>query len=98
MTDILPPVHPGDILREEFLVPLDMSAGALAKRLGVPRTRIERLASEQTGVTPDTALRLGKFFNTTPELWMNMQASYDLKVHAASLAADLAAVQQFKAA
>ncbi len=66
MTNILPPVHSGEILREEFLVPLTMSAGALAKRLGVPRTRIERLASEQTGVTPDTALRLGKFFNTTP--------------------------------
>ena len=56
MPDCLPPVHPGEILREEFLVPLKMSAGALAKRLGVPWTRIERLASEQTGVTPDTAL------------------------------------------
>lgn len=98
MTDILPPVHPGEILREEFLIPLSMSAGVLAKRLGVPRTRIERLASEQTGVTPDTALRLGKFFDTTPEFWMNMQASYDLKVHAASLAADLAAIRRFEAA
>jgi addiction module HigA family antidote len=98
MTNILPPVHPGEILREEFLVPLNMSAGALAKRLGVPRTRIERLASEQTGVTPDTALRLGKFFNTTPEFWMNMQASYDLKVHAASLAAELAAIRRYEAA
>jgi antitoxin HigA-1 len=98
MTDILPPVHPGEILREEYLVPLNMSAGALAKRLGVPRTRIERLASEQTGVTPDTALRLGKFFNTTPEFWMNMQASYDLKMLGASLASDLAAIRQYEAA
>lgn len=98
MTDILPPVHPGEILREEFLVPLKMSAGALAKKLGVPRTRIERLAGEQTGVTPDTALRLGKFFDTTPEFWMNMQASYDLKVHAAALAADLAAIRRYEAA
>lgn len=98
MTGILPPVHPGEILREEYLLPLKMSAGALAKRLGVPRTRIERLASEQTGVTPDTALRLGKFFNTTPEFWMNMQASYDLKMLAASLAADLAAIRQYEAA
>lgn len=97
MADI-PPVHPGEILREEFLVPLNMRAGALAKRLGVPRTRIERLASEQTGVTPDTALRLGKFFNTTPEFWTNMQASYDFKVQAASLAADLAAISQFEVA
>lgn len=93
MTDILPPVHPGEILREEYLVPLRMSAGALAKRLGVPRTRIERLANEQTGITPDTALRLGKFFATTPEFWMNMQASYDLKMLAASLASDLAAIR-----
>jgi addiction module HigA family antidote len=98
MTDILPPVHPGEVLREEYLMPLKLSAGALAKRLGVPRTRIERLASEQTGVTPDTALRLGKFFNTTPEFWMNMQASYDLKMLAASLAADLAAIRQYEAA
>ena len=98
MTDSLPPVHPGEILREEFLVPLKMSAGALAKRLGVPRNRIERLASEQTGVTPDTALRLGKFFNTTPEFWMTLQASYDLKVHSASLEADLAAIRQYEAA
>ena len=98
MADSLPPVHPGEILREEFLVPLKMSAGALAKRLGVPRTRIERLASEQTGVTPDTALRLGKFFDTTPEFWMTLQASYDLKVHAAALAADLAAIRQYEAA
>ncbi|SCM71403.1 Addiction module antidote protein, HigA family [uncultured Pleomorphomonas sp.] len=97
MTDILPPMHPGEILREEFLVPLNMSAGTLAKRLGVSRTRIERLAGERTGITPDTALRLAKVFNTAPEFWMNMQASYDLKVHAAALAADLAAIQQFKA-
>lgn len=98
MPDSLPPVHPGEILREEFLVPLKMSAGALAKKLGVPRTRIERLAGEQTGVTPDTALRLGKFFDTTPEFWMNMQASYDLKVHAAALATDLAAIRRYEAA
>lgn len=96
MTSILPPVHPGEILREEYLVPLGMSAGALAKRLGVPRTRIERLAGEQTGVTPDTALRLGKFFGTSPEFWMNMQASYDLKVTAQSLESDLASINRFK--
>lgn len=98
MTGILPLVHPGEILREEFLVPLNMSVSVLAKRLGVPRTRIERLASEQTGITPDTALRLGKLLNTTPEFWMSMQASYDLTVQAASLAADLAAISQFEAA
>lgn len=82
MASILPPVHPGEILREEYLTPLGMSAGALARRLGVPRTRIERLATEQTAVTPDTALRLAKFFRTTPEFWLSLQASYDLKIEA----------------
>lgn len=98
MTSILPPVHPGEILREEYLIPLSMSAGSLAKNLHVPRTRIERLATEQTAVTPDTALRLAKFFGTTPEFWMNMQASYDLKVQAQALAAELAAIPELQAA
>ncbi|SDP30715.1 addiction module antidote protein, HigA family [Phyllobacterium sp. YR620] len=80
--DMLPPIHPGEILREEYLVPLDMSAGALAKALHVPRTRIERLVAEQTSITPDTALRLGKFFSTAPEFWMNLQTGYDLKIEA----------------
>ena len=81
----LPPVHPGEILREEYLGPLGISAGALARRLRVPRTRIERLASEQTAITPDTALRLAKAFGTTPEFWMNMQSAYDLKTAAEKL-------------
>lgn len=67
MTNLLPAIHPGEILREEYLVPLNMSAGALAKKLNVPRTRIERLATEQAPITPDTALRLAKFFRTTPQ-------------------------------
>ena len=77
---ILPLVHPGEILREEYLEPLNMSAGRLAKLLGVPRTRIERIASEQTSISTDTAFRLAKIFQTTPEFWMNMQTSYDLKL------------------
>jgi addiction module HigA family antidote len=77
---ILPPVHPGEILREEYLLPLGMSAGALAKKLEVPRTRIERIATEQSPITTDTALRLAKFFRTTAEFWMNLQTSYDLKI------------------
>jgi addiction module HigA family antidote len=79
MAKKLPPLHPGEVLREEFLVPLKMSAGALAKACGVPRTRIERLASEQIGITADTALRLSKALGTTPELWMNLQNSFDVK-------------------
>lgn len=97
MTSILPPVHPGEILREEYLVPLGMSAGVLARKLGVPRTRIERVAAEQGPVTPDTALRLARFFRTTPEFWANMQVGYDLKRMAAK-ADELAAIPQIEAA
>lgn len=97
MSSILPPVDPGEILRDEFLVPLRMSAGALAIHLNVPRTRMERLATQQSSVTPDTALRLAKFFRTTPEFWMNMQASYDLKIEAAIIHDQLAAIHVLEA-
>ncbi|MFL9828145.1 HigA family addiction module antitoxin [Rhodoplanes sp. SY1] len=92
MSSILPPVHPGEILREDYLVPLAMSAGALAKKLDVPRTRIERLAAEQTAITPDTALRLAAFFRTTPEFWMNLQTAYDLKIAAAAKREEIARI------
>ena len=95
---ILPPVHPGEILREEYLIPLKLSAGMLAKKLNVPRTRIERLVSEQTAVTSDTALRLARFFNTTPEFWMNLQTSYDLKIESKTKAAEIAAIPVMTAA
>ena len=75
----LAPLHPGEVLREEFLTPLNMSAGALARACGVPRTRIERIASEQIGVTADTALRLAKVFGTSPELWLNLQNDFDVQ-------------------
>jgi addiction module HigA family antidote len=73
-----PPVHPGEILREEFMAPLELSGYALAAACHVPRTRIERLAREETPVTADTALRLGRYFGTGPEFWMNLQAAFDL--------------------
>jgi addiction module HigA family antidote len=92
MSSILPPVHPGEILREEYLLPLGMSAGALARKLNVPRTRIERLAAEETAVTIDTALRLARFFETTPEFWMNMQTGYELKKQAEEKKAEIAAI------
>ncbi len=79
MTKKLPPVHPGEVLREEFLVPSGLSPGAVATAVGVPRTRIERLANEQTSVTADTALRLGKALGTTAVFWMGIQAQYDLE-------------------
>lgn len=72
------PCHPGEILKHEFLIPLEMSEGQLARRLIVPRSRIQRLVRETTGVSVDTALRLTHFFGTTPEFWLNLQRSHDL--------------------
>ncbi|TPI35755.1 HigA family addiction module antidote protein [Mesorhizobium sp. B3-1-9] len=83
------PIHPGEFLREEYLVPLGMSAGVLAKKLNLPRTRIERIVKEEVGLTPDTALRLARFFNTTPEFWMNFQKAYELEIEASKIASEL---------
>jgi antitoxin HigA-1 len=79
MTRKLAPVHPGEILREDFLTPLHLTAYGVAKALGVPRTRIERLAREETPVTADTALRLARYFGTTAAFWINLQGQYDLE-------------------
>ena len=85
----LPPIHPGEVLREEFLRPLGLSAGAVARAVGVPRTRIERLAGEQVDLSPDTALRLARYFGTTPQFWMAIQTRYALESAADALAGDL---------
>jgi antitoxin HigA-1 len=73
-----PPVHPGEILRDEFLEPLALTPYKLAHGCLLPRSRIERLVRGQTGLTADTAHRLARFFNTSPEFWMNLQSNYDL--------------------
>ena len=70
--------HPGEILREEYLEPLGLSARALANAIGVPPNRISEIVAERRGLTADTAMRLGRYFRTTPEFWMNMQSGYDL--------------------
>lgn len=74
------PVHPGEILREDYLVELGMSANALAKALKVPAPRINDIARERRGITADTALRLARHFNTTPQFWLNLQTAYDLRL------------------
>lgn len=79
MSKKLPRIHPGEVLREEFLVPMRLSPLAVARVVGVPRTRIERLVNEQTALTADTALRLAKAFGTTPAFWMGLQAQYDIE-------------------
>ena len=89
----LAPMHPGEVLREEFLRPLGLSPGALARACGVPRTRIERLPNEETGVTADTALRLSKAFGTSPELWLNLQTDYDVQIAKRQIGHDLAKIE-----
>ncbi|MDP1524450.1 MAG: HigA family addiction module antitoxin [Rhodocyclaceae bacterium] len=73
-------IHPGEILREEFLVPLNLSANALAIALGVPAPRINDIAREKRGVTADTALRLSRYLGTSAEFWMGLQADFDLRL------------------
>jgi addiction module HigA family antidote len=73
----LAPVHPGEVLREDFLTPMKLSPYVVARACGVARTRIERLAREQTPITADTALRLARYFGTTPAFWMNIEAQFD---------------------
>jgi addiction module HigA family antidote len=72
------PVHPGEMLREEFMKPLSMSTNALAIELHVPVTRISEIVKERRGITADTALRLGRYFGTSPDFWMNLQRDYEL--------------------
>lgn len=78
-TNKMRPIHPGEILREEFLAPLDMSANALAMNLHVPAPRINDIVRERRAVTADTALRMARYFNTTAQFWLNLQSSFDLR-------------------
>ena len=74
------PVHPGEVLREDYLKPLEMSVNALAKRLGVSASRINDIVLERRGVTPETAMRLARFFGGDARSWLNLQTAYDLRV------------------
>lgn len=96
MITLANPSHPGEVLDELFLQPLNMSAGKLAKHLAVPRTRIERLVKCETPVTADTALRLSTFFGNTAEFWMNLQRAYDLEKARESV--DVSHIQPLKKA
>ena len=74
------PVHPGEVLREDYLVPLEMSANALAKALNVPAPRVNDIVRERRGVSADTAMRLARHFGGDARSWLNLQAAYDLRV------------------
>jgi addiction module HigA family antidote len=89
-------VHPGEVLREDFLEPMNLSAYVVACACGVPRTRIERLVREETPVTADTALRLAKYFGTTAAFWMGMQAQYDLERTKDEVSAEIKRIQPVK--
>ncbi len=76
----LPPIHPGEILREEYMVPLRLSMNRLALALHVPVPRIAEIVHERRSITPDTALRLARYFDTSARFWLNLQSAYDLEV------------------
>ncbi len=96
--DKLEPIHPGEILDEEFLKPLAISQYRLAKDMGVPPVRINEIVHGKRGITADTALRLAKFFGTTAEFWMNLQVHFDLEVQREVSAAQLEHIKVFQAA
>lgn len=91
--ETLPLLHPGEILREDFMVPLGLSAGAVAKALGLPRSRIERVVREEIGISTDTALRLARLFRTTSEFWTNLQARFERETLLAEIGPELAGIE-----
>jgi addiction module HigA family antidote len=94
----LPPLHPGEVLREEFMKPMGLKAYGLAKDLQIERPRLERIVREEQGITADTALRLGKYFGTTPEFWMNLQIRYELQKASREIGARLNKIESPSAA
>ena len=86
-------IHPGEILREEYLKPLDMSASALARELRVPAPRINDIVREKRGVTPDTALRLARYFGGDAQSWLSLQSAFDVKLASAGLKSELKAIR-----
>lgn len=74
------PVHPGEILREDYIVPLEVSVNALAKNLGMPTTRLNEIVRERRGITPDSAMRLARYFGGDARSWLNLQTAHDLRL------------------
>lgn len=89
----LNPMHPGEVLREEFLKPLGLKPYTAARMLGIPRTRVERIASEMSGITADTALRFARLFGTSAEFWLNLQGRYDMLVAQKEIGRELARIK-----
>lgn len=96
MTRKLPAIHPGEILREEFMLPLNLSSTALAKALGVTPARINEIVRERRGITADTALRLARYFGTDAQSWMNLQQQYDIACAQDALGKTLTTIRPLK--
>ena len=90
-------IHPGEVLQEEFLEPMHVTAYALAKAIGVPQTRVSQIVRGKRSVTADTALLLGRFFGTTPKFWLGLQEDFDLEEQGKALRSRLAAIRPHKA-
>ena len=86
---LLIPIHPGEILFEDFMKPMDISINRLAREIAVPPGRISAIVNGKRGITADTALRLGKYFGVSPELWMGLQTDYDLRLAQRTIGAEV---------
>ena len=95
---VMPPVHPGEILLEEFLTPLRVSQYQLAKAVDVPARRINEIVHGQRRITADTALRLSRYFGTSERFWLNLQARYDLEIEKDRLGAELDGIRPLSTA
>jgi addiction module HigA family antidote len=98
MTKTLPPIHPGEILREEFMRPFGLSSNSLARAINVTPARVNDIVRERRGITADTALRLARYFGTDERSWMNLQQRYDLERAKDNLGAQLARIDRRRAA
>ena len=98
MDDKIPPIHPGEILMEEFLVPMGVTQNRLALSIGVPPRRINEIVHGKRRITADTALRLGRFFSMSAQFWINLQVRYDLEVEMDALGDALDSIQPLRTA
>jgi antitoxin HigA-1 len=95
--DRIPNIHPGEVLKEEFLLPMGISAYRLAKDTGLAQTRISEILREKRRITADTALRLGKYFGVSPRFWLGLQDDYDLEEERATIEDELQSIHTIKA-
>ena len=96
MEERLPNIHPGEVLEEEFLKPLNLSMSRLAQALHLPQTRVAGIVKRQRRITPNVALRLSKFFGTSPQFWLGLQMDYDLEEEQQHLGAKIERIQTFQ--